>query len=395
MKKNDSFNRRISEISIKLWRDWLKDGYHGHSAAFSYWHANNSIEIGSTLGLRKGYEDLYWGALVLTNSHLLWGGLRLESLTTVAIPLEWIDSVSIHPGLRPIRIKTPPPSPFKTLTITITERKANRALLPFPGMTQPDLPSASPTQQFTWTFAISTGGGDNLYVGLKRRFPFHVSEGVNWEAKRQNATLTILRIAPQNQQRSHIDGRNTSQAMQQDTIDGVNEPKGADHGLACHSCGTSVIWGANFCYRCGLNLVSSLPTTPVSPSPLSSEGHRQLPSLDVVRKNPDSVPSFSGYQPRPKHGNKVPTRFRTSSVFRTLISLTAAAFALFNGLTLFTIDNCESIAIGSTGGRRVSVVRCLPDDSGLLPVWLTGSSLVALGIGIIGFEIRSRLRQRN
>lgn len=379
--------KKSNEAGVRLWKDWVNDGYHGFTYAFSYWHANNVEALAKWSNLKRHKEDLYWGSLVLTNSHLLWGGAELNSSTTVALPLSWIDRLSLYPGLRPVMIAKPPPVAFQTLSIQISESGIPGDLLPFPGVVSSSYQPAQVVDTYTWTFAISTGGGDNLVNGLKRRFPFQQSTDYFWDFENRRNSYVFIRKTKQDESAPE---KASSVAVEPSALDplSIQHPSSKHETTSdlvyCTKCGISNQEDSNFCFRCGTQLVGKGPF-------LDSEVPRfrdaQTGLTNRIGRIDTPVPGepFRGNTSRPEF--QIANRGTQSSGIRRILtlslSLLVGTLAVVNGFRILLTDDCKSISFDSVGGRRVAAVQCIADDSGALPAWLVGSGLVVLGVLVL------------
>ena len=390
--------KKSNEAGLRLWKDWVNDGYHGFTYAFSYWHANNVDDLAEWSNLKRHQEDLYWGALVLTNSHLLWGGAELNNSTTVALPLSWIEKLSIYPGLRPSLISKPPPVAFQTLNIQISDSGIPDDLLPFPGVISSSFQPTSIGDSYTWTFAISTGGGDNLVNGLKRRFPFQQSSGYFWDFEsRRNSSVFTRRIKQDDPtlEKASSSALGPSTPKPEITQRPLIQIETTPDPVYCTKCGTSNRTDSNYCFRCGTQLVGKGPL-------LDSEVPR-------FRESPASVSERSGpietrgrservvaMAPQPS-SRTVKQRGQSSMIPRTLalsLSLLVGALAVFNGFRILLAEECKSVSFDSVGGRRVSVAQCFADDSGVMPAWLVSTGLIVFGIVVLAVALTKFQKQR-
>ena len=138
--------------------------------ALSHWHAANMDELVRETRIKKNFEDYYWGALLLTESYLAWGGANPNAYLMLGLDLRWIDMIGLDWRRQAVPVRNPPPGDYLQLVVVASKRSSPNSIVGFPGAQTPDNSRPVTTgNSVIWGFAVPPSPAEQMMVQLNRQ----------------------------------------------------------------------------------------------------------------------------------------------------------------------------------------------------------------------------------
>lgn len=241
----------------KLWnsasymRDsWLYQRSKLAMPALSHWHAANMDELVRETRIKRNFEDYYWGALLLTDSYIAWGGASLNAYTMIGLDLRWVDMISLVSRNQAVPVRRPPPDDYLQLVVVISKRPSPNSIVGFPGA-QP-LDRSRPVtsgSSVIWGWAVPRSPAEQMMVYLNRQLSG--GEFGEWVYETDSSKKVLARVASLEEEQEREQAESFSRRFE--GYDDVQMPD--EGGVFCGQCGVKNPSTSNFCAKCGERLV--------------------------------------------------------------------------------------------------------------------------------------------
>lgn len=248
--------KKVWESASYIRDSWVHQASKIAMPALSHWHAAHMDGLVREARIKKNFEDYYWGALVLTDSYLAWGGASLNAYTMIGLDLRWIDMIGTDPRRQAVPVKNPPPNDYIQLVVTASKKNVTDTIMGFPGAQTTDY-SRPVTEGNTviWGFAVPRSPAEQMMMHLGK----HLNDGRfgKWESETSFGRSVLARVE------EYVEPEYT---LMDSILEDMTDEERARFALAtsenaelsnvfCTSCGTKNPGDANFCAKCGSKLV--------------------------------------------------------------------------------------------------------------------------------------------
>lgn len=248
--------KKVWESASYIRDSWVHQASKIAMPALSHWHAAHMDGLVREARIKKNFENYYWGALVLTDSYLAWGGANLNAYTMIGLDLRWIDMIGTDPRRQPVPVRNPPPSDYIHLIVTASKKNVTDTIMGFPGAQTSDF--ARPVTEgdtVIWGFAVPRSPAEQMMTLLGK----HLTDGRfgKWESEISPSRSVLARVE------EHVESEYTlMDSILEDMSDEEfaqfesSTPESSDGvGVFCVRCGVKNPGDANFCAKCGSKLV--------------------------------------------------------------------------------------------------------------------------------------------